>query len=402
MLAAATLLAVLAGACAPPATAPAPTPQMQAVACPAASPAGGAGSDTSPSTDPAGSSATGAEVVVVAEDEHGRPEIVPTTTGDAASVVDELEADGTLDVVAIELPEEVSLAATSVAATDPLRSEQWALGNLGIESAWTRSRGAQVDIAVIDTGVAATHPDLRGKVCSGVAYLGGNGVAQTGKGATDPHGHGTHVAGIAAASAGDGVGIAGVAPDARIMAIRVMDAQGRGHTADVARGITWAVDHGAEVINLSLGGPDTPSMRIAVEYALSNGVVVVAAAGNDGAGLNDPSYPAAYDGAIAVASYDRNGTVSSFSTRGAYVDVAAPGSWILSTLNTGSWGRMSGTSMATPHVAGIAALLIAQQPNRTPAQVRERLESTAVDAGDPGPDPAYGVGRVRPVAALGG
>jgi subtilisin family serine protease len=229
-------------------------------------------------------------------------------------------------------------------------------------------------------------------------------------GATDPHGHGTHVAGIAAASADDGVGVAGVAPNARIMAIRVMDNNGFGYTSDVARGITWAVDHGAEIVNLSLGGPSTPSMRIAVDYALSNGVVVVAAAGNDGAtdrdgdGVadNDVSYPAAYDGAIAVASYDRNGVVSSFSTRGDYVDVAAPGSWILSTLNTGSWGRMSGTSMATPHVAGIAALLIAQQPSRTPAQVRERLESTAFDPGGDGRDPAYGVGRVRPVAALGG
>jgi type VII secretion-associated serine protease mycosin len=304
----------------------------------------------------------------------------------------------------------VSLASTGVAAADPLRSDQWSLDNLSIESAWTRSRGAQVDIAVIDTGVAATHPDLRGKVCSGVAYLGGTGVAQTGKGATDPHGHGTHVAGIAAASSDDGVGIAGVAPQARIIPVRVMGSGGSGHTSDVARGITWAVDHGAEVINLSLGGPATHVMRIAVDYAVSNGVVVVAAAGNDGdtdrnkdlIPDNTPSYPAAFDGSIAVASYDSNGTVSSFSTRGDYVDVAAPGSWILSTLNSGGWGPMSGTSMATPHVAGIAALLIAQQPSRTPAQVRQRLESTAVDAGATGPDPAYGVGRVRPVAALGG
>ncbi|MFN7151537.1 MAG: S8 family peptidase, partial [Microthrixaceae bacterium] len=399
-IAAAALVAVVASACAPPATAPAP--QMQAVApCPTSNPAG-VGSDAAPSGDPVDSQGAGAQVVVVAEDEDGRPEIVSTTVHDAASVVDELEADGTLDVVAIEPPEQVSLATTGVAATDPRRSEQWALNDLTIESAWTRSRGAQVDIAVIDTGVAATHPDLRGKVCGGVAYLGGDGVARTGKGATDPHGHGTHVAGIAAASSDDGVGIAGVAPDARIMAIRVMDAQGHGYTSDVARGITWAVDHGAEVVNLSLGGPATPSMRLAVDYALNNGVVVVAAAGNDHQTGDDPSYPGAYEGAIAVASYDSNGTVSSFSTRGDYVDVAAPGSSILSTLNTGDWVRMSGTSMATPHVAGIAALLIAQQPSRTPAQVRERLESTALDAGPIGPDPAYGAGRVRPVAALGG
>ncbi len=138
-----------------------------------------------------------------------------------------------------------------------------------------------------------------------------------------------------------------------------------------------------------------------MDYALGHGVVVVAAAGNDGPG-GQASFPGAFDGAIAVASYDRGGAVSSFSTRGTYVDVAAPGRSILSSLRTGDWGFMSGTSMATPHVAGLAALLMADDPSRTPSQVRQRIESTAVDAGASGRDTAYGVGRIRPTAALGG
>ncbi len=404
----AILVALVAAACAP--GAPAPAPQLQSVPpCPSSSLH--ADGSSSPAPETAAATSTGAsaasdaagtpEVVLVAEDADGRPEIVETTVDAAATVVEELESDGTLDVVAIEAPSQVTLAATGVAARDPYRSQQWGLDDLAIESAWSRSVGSHVDIAIVDTGVAATHPDLRGRVCSGVAFLGGDGVTRTGKGAADPQGHGTHVAGIAAAATGDGVGISGVAPHARLVPVRVMDDQGRGHASDVARGIVWAVDHGAEVINLSLGGPGTPSMQSAVDYALDHDVVVVAAAGNDGPD-GDASFPGAFDGAIAVASYDRNGVVSSFSTRGTYVDVAAPGRSILSSLRTGDWGFMSGTSMATPHVAGLAALLLADDPSRTPNQVRHRIESTAVDAGTSGRDTAYGAGRVRPTAALGG
>jgi serine protease len=401
--AAAVLVGLLGAACAPPA--PTPPPQLQTVpACPPSSIAAG-GTSSTPADTAGGAEPTDARgaagVVLVAEDAHGRPSIVDTTIDAASAVVEELESDGTLDVVAVEPPTQVTLAATEVAANDPYRSQQWGLDDLAIESAWSHSVGSQVDIAIVDTGVAASHPDLRGRVCSGVAFLNGDGVTRTGKGATDPQGHGTHVAGIAAASTGDGVGVAGVAPRARLVPVRVMDDKGHGYASDVARGIIWAVDHGAEVINLSLGGPGTPSMESALDYALDLGVVVVAAAGNDGPG-GAPSFPGAFDDAIAVASYDRGGAVSSFSTRGSYVDVAAPGRSILSSLRTGDWGFMSGTSMATPHVAGLAALLLAEDPSRTPAQVRQRIETTAVDAGAAGRDPAYGAGRVRPTAALGG
>lgn len=403
-VATATLVTLVATACAPPA--PTPAPQLQSVPpCPSSGiHADGSSTASAPSDSaPAGAAASGGPggVVLVAEDAQGRPEIVDTTVAAAAAVAEDLESDGSLDVVAFELPSQVALTASEVAANDPYRSQQWGLDDLAIESAWSHSAGAQVDIAIVDTGVAATHPDLRGRVCSGVAFLAGDGVARTGKGAADPQGHGTHVAGIAAAATSDGVGVAGVAPRARLVPVRVMDDSGRGYASDVARGIVWAVDHGAEVINLSLGGPGTPSMESAVDYALGHGVVVVAAAGNDGPG-GQASFPGAFDGAIAVASYDRGGAVSSFSTRGTYVDVAAPGRSILSSLRTGDWGFMSGTSMATPHVAGLAALLMADDPSRTPSQVRQRIESTAVDAGASGRDTAYGVGRIRPTAALGG
>jgi subtilisin family serine protease len=207
------------------------------------------------------------------------------------------------------------------------------------------------------------------------------------------------VAGIAAAGSGDGVGTAGIAPSARVVPVRVLDAAGTGSSSDVARGITWAVDHGAEVVNVSLGGPYTSAVDLAVDYAESRGVLVVAAAGN--AGPTGPrNYPAALDEVLAVASHDQGGGISSFSTQGSYVDLSAPGSGIVSTFPDNRWASMSGTSMATPHVAGAAALLASAEPTLTPAQLRTRLRSTATDAGVVGFDVAYGWGRLDLVRAL--
>ena len=297
-------------------------------------------------------------------------------------------------------PDRQMTAGTAPGAREPRRSEQWSLDDLAIEPAWSTSRGAGVDIAVVDSGVDGTHVDLAPKLCSGVAFLGSNGIEQRGAGSVDANGHGTHVAGIAAAAT-NGVGMAGVAPDARIMPVRVLDAGGSGSSSDVARGITWAVDHGAEVINLSLGGSRTAAVDAAVAYAETSGVVVVAAAGNDGPG-GAANYPAALDTPLGVGSYDQNGAVSWFSTLGAYVDLAAPGSGILSTTKDGRWTYMSGTSMATPHVAATAALLLAAEPTLSPSQVRSRLIGSARDAGPVGHDTGYGWGRVDPLAALNG
>lgn len=231
--------------------------------------------------------------------------------------------------------------------------------------------------------------------------MGTNGVAVEGAGAIDQNGHGTHVAGIAAAGRGDGVGIAGVAPAARVVPVRVLDSTGAGTSGDVANGIRWAVDHGADVINLSLGGDQSMAVTLATDYAESMGVVVVAAAGN--AGPSGPvSYPAALDSAVAVASHDASGALSSFSSNGPQVDVAAPGSGIFSSSPGSQWKAMSGTSMATPHVTGTVALMLQIHPTRSPAQVRELLRTTAIDEGPTGFDNGYGWGRLNAGQALSG
>jgi type VII secretion-associated serine protease mycosin len=383
----------------PPGSTPIPGPCPSSVA----STAVGTGGNTSDlGTATSSGTASTDQVVVVAVDDEGRPELVTTSFEDVASTAASLADDPALDVVAVETDRTMRVAG-SVTATggDPYRSQQWALDTLQVATAWAISTGAQVDVAVIDTGVKGTHTDLAGKVCNGVAFLNSTGVAQLGQGATDPHGHGTHVAGTVAALRGNGVGVAGVAPSARIIPVRVLDAQGNGSSSDVARGITWAVDHGAEVVNLSLGGGYSSAVQVAVDYAESQGVVVVAAAGNAGPG-GPPNYPAALPEALAVGSHDKNGLVSSFSTRGGYVDLSAPGSGILSTAHDGSWVFMSGTSMATPHVAGVVALMLAAEPGLTPNEVRTRLQATAVDAGSAGHDESYGWGRVNLLAALAG
>lgn len=378
----------------PPRTAPAP-PAPVTSTVPACAPSSTSADPLPPDTSSAGTGGA----VVVAEDDSGRPEIVTTRPDRLLETLGELHR-ARLEVVAVEADAPVTVADVAAAA-EPLRASQWALTSLSAESAWAVSTGGDVDVAVVDTGVLATHPDLTGKLCSGVAYLGGTGSAQLGKGIADPNGHGTHVAGIAAAAV-NGVGVAGVAPDADLIPVRVLDASGSGYNSDVAKGIIWAVDHGADVVNLSLGGTyASPAVSAAVDHAVANGAVVVAAAGNGGVG-GAANYPAAFPATIAVGSHRQDGTVSSFSTRGDYVDLSAPGDSILSTLNNGTWGTLSGTSMATPHVAGAVAALLAAEPALDPGGVRSRLEGTAVDAGTPGHDPHYGNGRLDLVGALAG
>ena len=399
---------MITAACAPaPTPAPAPANTTPAIpACPTAGPAAAAsGQDPS---GPVGGTADdadhAAEVVVVAVDDVGRPEIVTAEAHEVGEATASLDADPDLRVVAVEADRPVSIGASRLAAStggDPYRSQQWALDDLGAEALWPASTGSGVDVAVVDTGVNGTHRDFAGRICSGVAYLGSTGVAQTGQGTNDGNGHGTHVAGIAAAGTGDGFGVAGLAPSARIIPVRVLDAAGRGTSSDVARGITWAVDHGAEVVNLSLGGQYSMAVDTAVAYAESHGVLVVAAAGNDGP-TGPANYPAALDEALAVASYDQGDAISWFSTHGTYVDITAPGSGILSTAKDGRWTYMSGTSMATPYVAGAAALVLSREPGLSPAQVRARLQGTADDTGPIGHDTTFGWGLLDPAGALDG
>jgi thermitase len=263
---------------------------------------------------------------------------------------------------------------------DPLSSQQWGLTRIQAAQAWAIATPQRtVYLAIIDTGVDATHPDLAQRVrrySNGTVY--GYNTQLNNANTHDFHGHGTHCAGIAAAHTGNGVGIAGVAGTApvQIMPVKVLNDQGIGTMTDVARGIIWAADNGAHVLSLSLGGnAGTQQLADAVNYAWNRGCVVVAAAGNNGS--NAPFYPAAYENALAVAASDPNDRLTDFSQYGTWVDIAAPGSSILSTVPGNRYEAWSGTSMACPHVAGAAALIWSCVPSLTNQQLRLALENNA-------------------------
>ena len=266
------------------------------------------------------------------------------------------------------------------ACNDPMFSQQWGLTRIQATQAWGIAAPQRtVYLAIIDTGVDANHPDLAQRVrrySNGAVY--GYNAQLNNAHTNDFHGHGTHCAGIAAAHTGNGVGVAGVAGAApvQIMPVKVLNDQGFGTMSDVARGITWAADNGAHVLSLSLGGnAGTQQLADAVNYAWNRGCVVVAAAGNNGS--NAPFYPAVYENALAVAASDPNDRLTNFSQYGAWVDIAAPGSDILSTVPGNRYEAWSGTSMACPHVAGAAALIWACAPSLTNQQLRLALENNA-------------------------
>ncbi|HET9730673.1 MAG TPA: S8 family serine peptidase, partial [Acidimicrobiia bacterium] len=251
--------------------------------------------------------------------------------------------------------------------------------------------------------VLATHQDLAGSVLAGTDLASDKATYDpAGTGGVDPGGHGTHVAGIIAAHPNNGVGISGAAPGVKILPVRVLDHTGSGFTSDVADGIDWAVDHGARVINLSLGGGPSPGIQTAMQYALAHNVVVVAAGGNDYLNGNTPTYPAAYPEAIAVAAVDHNLQRASFSNTGSYIDIAAPGDSIWSLWGQGptQYALASGTSMATPYVAAAAALVVAINPSLTAAEITTVLEATATDLWPSGVDHWYGHGLVNPRKAV--
>jgi type VII secretion-associated serine protease mycosin len=277
---------------------------------------------------------------------------------------------------------------------DPLRSQQWALDKTSFESAWSLTRGQGVKVAVIDSGVDATHQDLTGSVLRGIDYVDPGTYGQI-----DPDGHGTHIAGIIAAHVNNGVGIDGAAPAVQILPVRVLDANGSGTASNVAKGIIWATDHGARVINLSLGGGKSAGLQQAMAYANSKQVVVLAAGGNNAQAGNAPLYPAAYPQAIAVASVNDDLAHSTFGNTGRYLDISAPGEGIVSAWGTSStaYADASGTSMATPYAAAEAALVIAATPKLSAARVKLIMQNTATHLGA---STLFGHGLINPVAAV--
>ena len=296
----------------------------------------------------------------------------------------------------VQYAEPDTIVHAAMASDDPGFPYQWGLLKIGAPSAWDVSQGSSVKVAVIDTGVDLSHPDLAGRLdaTNDFDFVNGDWVAQ------DDNGHGTHVAGIIGATLNNGGGVAGVANLCTILPLKVMGSDGAGSSSNVAAAIRWAADHGAEVINLSLGAT-TGSLAVeaAVQYAVSLDCVVVAAAGNEGG--TAVYYPAAGANVIGVGSTDPHDLRSSFSNYGPGVDISAPGSSIYSTLPGGSYGYMSGTSMATPQVAGVAALIRAKNPTWTRTMVERQLLGTAVDLGDVGRDDYLGYGRVRADLAVG-
>ncbi len=271
---------------------------------------------------------------------------------------------------------------------------QWNLPAIRTEDGWKISRGNEdVIIAIIDTGIDMKHPDLAKRIVDGYNVLNDSPMPN------DDNGHGTHVAGIIASETNNGVGIAGMTWYNRIMPIKAMNADGYGTSFDVAQGIRWAVEHGADVINMSLGNyKASKALKEAIDYAYEKDVIMVAASGNED--TDQTSYPAAFENVIGVAAVNLNLNRAEFSNYGDYIDVAAPGVDIASTYIEGQYASLSGTSMATPHVAALAGLIKSYQPDLKNSEIIRIIEETTDDVGDPGKDIYTGNGVINVASAL--
>ena len=331
------------------------------------------------------------------------PEITSTPVAneaEAEAVAEAAAVDG--DLVAVEPDSIVTTDAAPPNDPEFLANHQYALDRVGFVQTWDTSysgarSGAGQTVAVLDTGVDIGHEDLDepGRVQPGASFVGG---APT----EDPHGHGTFVAGIIAAETNNMTDVAGAAPAARILPVKVLDANGKGFTSNVANGVIWAADSGATIINLSQGGPNpTQMLQLAVQHAVfTKGVPVVSSSGNTGK-CGAPSFPAAYPEVLAVGATDSNNQGASFSTTGPFVDLAAPGVGIVSTQLGDTVGTRTGTSFSAPYVAAAAAIVKATNPTFDTNQLYSRLSATATDLGAPGWDPHFGAGLINVQAAAG-
>jgi subtilisin family serine protease len=387
---------------------------------------------------------SGARVLVHFKDDASAAARATAIRGLGATVDTELTALG-ITRLALPSTDEDALAAARRIARDPavafaepdsvVRTElvpndamwftdsytelgQWAWRKALVDRAWDNARGsARVTVAVIDTGVDSTHPDLADVVLPGATFLS---VPSSSCGAVpgDDNSHGTHVAGIIAALGNNGIGIAGVAFGVRILSIKALDCTGTGATSDIAQAIVWATDHGARIANISLGSmTDTATLRSAVQYATDHNMLIVAATGNCGLGSgqcltrNVPEYPSALPGVLGVGATTSDDSVATFSTRGPQVAVTAPGIRTVSTTPryptflssrglSPSYGALSGTSQASAFVSGVAALILSNEPGLSAAAVLDRITTTADDLGPAGRDDGYGAGRINAFRAV--
>ncbi|MDQ0192614.1 S8 family peptidase [Paenibacillus wynnii] len=265
---------------------------------------------------------------------------------------------------------------------------QWNLPAIETELGWRLSKGSNdVIVAVVDTGVQANHPDLKGKL------LAGYNAITNGSTPDDDVGHGTHVAGIIGALVNNSEGVAGISWYNKILPVKALDNSGAGTTYSVAEGIIWAADNGAKVINLSLGNyADSQFLHDAIRYAYDRDIVIVSAAGNDN--TERPGYPAAYPEVLAVAATNASAEKASFSNFGDYIDLTAPGESIASTYPDSQYAALSGTSMASPHVAALAGLVRSLNPDLSNTEVMKLMTDQAIDLGTPGQDKYYGWGQI--------
>ena len=291
----------------------------------------------------------------------------------------------------IKFAELDQLVAPAAAANDPLAGGAWHLGQVRAPLAWDLSMGAGVTIAILDTGVDGTHPDLINRMVPGWNFHDNN--ADT----SDVHGHGTGVAGAAAATLNNGTGVAAIAGAARIMPVRIADANAWATWSTVAQGLTWAADQGARVANISYSGvAASSSIRSAAQYMQNKGGVVVVAAGNN----NRDEAISPTTTMIPVSATDSADLKAGFSSWGNFVAMSAPGVGIWTTVRGGSYQTWQGTSLASPVVAGVVALMMSRKPSLTGAQIEQTLFQSAVDLGVAGRDPVYGHGRVDAAAAV--
>lgn len=283
------------------------------------------------------------------------------------------------------------------APNDPLYDKQWALSKIEAEGAWKISGGNDITIAVIDSGTDLDHPEFTGRIVDGYDFVNGDDEAD------DDYGHGTQVAGVAAAAANNDLGIAGLAWDAKIMPVKVLDNRGRGMSSNLTCALYWVADKGAHVVNISIisFGPSL-GMQSAINYAVEEDMLVFAAAGNLFEEGNPVTYPAALEGVVAVAASDKDDGHAWFSSAGSFVDIAAPGVSIFSPFppSHDEFRSVYGTSLASPHGAGLAALILSVAPSLQPLEVARIIQESAADLGDAGRDDKFGHGRVDAQAAM--